>query len=129
MRLVQSGPQASDAWRSAGPSLVIPGTTRTSWSLAFASGPDATQFSISWITGPVKGHPNESSLTARSITNTACSWGIVGSASYIYTVFPFYNWGNHGYVAGASQAGNQLVLHFFWNADNIEDGNVSLTKY
>jgi len=109
-----------------GPS-VIPETTRTAWSLALTSGPDASQFSLSWVTGPIAGHPNQSSLAARSITTTAYSWGIVGSESLITGSFPFIQWGNNGYVAGAAQAGNQLVLHLFRNLDNLEDGNVSLT--
>jgi hypothetical protein len=112
-----------------GPSA-IPNTTRTAWSMAFVSGPDATQFSMGWVTGPITGHPNESSLKARRITTTAYSWGIVGSENEPpgYTSFPFYTWGtNRGHVVGAAQAGNQVVFHLFSDLDNIEDGSVSLT--
>ena len=108
-----------------GPS-VIPNTTRTTWSLAFTTGPDATQFSMSWTTGPIAGHPNQSSLTARSITTEAYSWGIVGSEAFLSGYFPFIYWGNHGYVVGAAQAGGQLVLHLFSDLNNVEDGSVSL---
>lgn len=108
-----------------GPS-VIPGTTRTAWSLALISGPDATQFSIGWVTGPIAGHPNQASLTARSITSTAYSWGIAGAETYISSSFPFYFWGDYGNVVGAAQAGNQISFHLFSNSDNIEDDSVSL---
>jgi hypothetical protein len=108
-----------------GPS-VIPGTTRTTWSLAFVTGADASQFSMSWVTGPITGHPNQSSLTARSITTTAYSWGIVGAVSPISGLFPFNGWLNAN-VVGAAQAGDQLVLHYFKAGDNIEDASVSLT--
>ncbi len=109
-----------------GPS-VIPGTTRTVWSLVFTAGPDASQFSMNWVTGPVVGHPNESSLKARNITSTAFSWGIVGAEDATNN-FPFYLWGGGGHVVGAAQAGNQIVFHFYDNG-NIEDDNVSLTRY
>ncbi len=108
-----------------GPS-VIPGTTRTAWSLAFTTGPDAAQFSMSWVTGPIAGHPNQSSLTARSITTTAYSWGTVGVEQFKTSSFPFSYWGNYARVVGAAQAGNQLVFHLFSNIDNIEDDSVSL---
>ncbi len=108
-----------------GPS-VIPGTTRTAWSLTFTTGPDAAQFSMSWVTGPIAGHPNQSSLTARSITTTAYSWGTVGVEQIKSSYFPFYNWGNNAQVVGAVQAGDQLVFHLFYNYDNIEDDSVSL---
>jgi hypothetical protein len=109
-----------------GPS-VIPGTTRTAWSLALISGPDATQFSMGWVTGSITGHPNESSLKARSITTTAYSWGIAGSESFLTYDFPFQSWGDRGNVVGAAQSGNQVMFHLFSNFDNIEDGSVSLT--
>jgi hypothetical protein len=133
--LVTSGFQAGNykdtlgnTYQLTGPS-VIPGTTRTVWSLAFTAGTYVTQFSMSWVTGAIAGHPNESSLKSRNITSTAYSWGIVGNSTGQKSGFPFYNWGNYAYVVGAAQAGNQLVLHLFKDINNIEDSSVSLTKY
>ncbi len=133
--LVTSGFQAGNyrdargnTYKVTGPS-VIPGTTRTMWSLVFVSGPDATQLSMSWVTGPITGHPNQSSLTVRNITSTAYSWGIIGDAKYLSSNFPFYGWGNGAYVVGAAQAGTQLILNAFSNLDNIVDDSVSLQKY
>lgn len=109
-----------------GPS-VIPNTTRTVWSLAFVAGSDVKQFSMSWITGPVIGHPNQPSLDYNKITTNAYSWGLMGSASGGVSGFPFLNW-NNANVVGAVQAGNQLVLHYFTsNANNVEDASASLT--
>ncbi len=117
-----------NTYKLAGPS-VVPGTTRTMWSLSLAvATSDASFFSMNWTTGPIAGHPNQSSLTARNITSTAFSWGIVGDGHAAISYFPFYGW-NYGEVVGAAQVGNQLVLHLFENLDNIEDSNVSLTQY
>lgn len=133
--LVTSGFQAGNykdargnIYQLAGPS-VIPGTTRTQWSLAFVSGPDGRHLSITWVTGPISGHPNQSSLIARNITSTAYSWGILGSIDAATTSFPFYQWGDEGDVVGAAQAGNQLVLHLFDDLNNTEDQSMSLQKY
>ncbi len=85
---------------------------------------------MGWVTGPITGHPNQSSLKASQITTTAYSWGIVGSEQsigYERLLFPSLQWGNHGYVVGAAQAGNQVVFHLFTNLDNIEDKSASLT--
>lgn len=109
-----------------GPSA-IPNTTRTAWSLALVTGPDASQFSMSWVKGPVTGHPNVSSLKARNITSRAYSWGIVGAEDWVSTSFPFYKWGDNGYVVGVAQAANQVVFYLFSNLDDIVDDSVSLT--
>lgn len=115
-----------------GPSA-IPGSTRTAWSLAFTSGSQAKQFSASWTTGPIAGHPNQSSLGRIKMTSTAYtgySWGIAGNVAYISSDFPFDEWGNQGNVIGAVQAGEQVVLHLFkiGDEDSVEDDSVSLVR-
>jgi len=131
--LVTSGFQAGDykdsrgnVYKVTGPS-VIPGTTRTLWALALVSaGFDATKFSMSWVTGSVAGHPNQSSLTPRKITSSSFSWGIVGARDGS-SAFPFWGWDNSE-VVGAAQAGNQIVFYLFEGADDIADKSMTLTK-
>ena len=111
-----------------GPNIVAGG--RTSWSISMQ--PDAPNvgfiFNAAWTTGPIAGHPNQASLTARAITSTAFSWGIVGSNNdfNIGGTFTRYVW-EPGIVVGASQTGNSLVLHAFQDLNATEDSNVSLT--
>jgi len=108
---------------------VVPNTTRTAWSLVLAAFPSSStmpNFSVSWITGPIAGHPIESVLTFNKITSTAYSWGSMGTNN-IGSGQAFYNWRANS-VIGANQAGNQLVLHLYYNTgNNAEDGSVSLT--
>ena len=108
-----------------GPNIVAGG--RTSWSISsLASG--GYYFNAAWTTGPIAGHPNQASLTARNITSTAFSWGAVGSNTQnLYQAQPFYSWGIGGAVVGASQTGNSLALHLFNDLNAIEDSNASLT--
>ena len=110
-----------------GPNIVAGG--RTSWSISMQ--PDAPNvgfiFNAAWTTGPIAGHPNQASLTARTITSTAFSWGIVGSNNMSSSPFYAFFWGNGGAVVGASQTGNSLVLHLFNDLNATEDSNASLT--
>jgi hypothetical protein len=112
-----------------GPS-VVPGTSRTAWSLTLVAAPTGIKmpnFSMNWITGPIAGHPIESVLTHNKIVSTAYSWGLMGTNSFaMYEAFS--DWYGHS-VIGANQAGNQLVLHLYYynDANNLEDGSVSLT--
>ena len=116
--------QIGNRYVLSGPSA-IPNSTRTAWSLNLVKSTQATQFSMTWATGPIKGHPNESSIVARKITSTAYSWGIGGAQTVSNSNFPFFNWGND--VIGASQVGNQLAFYLYRAGDNIVDESVSLT--
>ena len=115
-----------DKYTVGGPNIVAGG--RTSWSISMVPNLAGKFFNAAWTTGPIAGHPNQASLTARNITSTAFSWGAVGSnTQYVYTAYPFYFWGNGGAVVGASQTGNSLALHLFNDLNATEDSNVSLT--
>lgn len=87
---------------------------RTSWSLTTGS----ISFHVSWITGPIKGHPNEAQLRTAGINYSGYSWGTVGSSQ----IGSFRS----GNIIGAVQTGNQLVLHNF-GSDNIEDTSLVFT--
>ncbi len=53
---------------------VVPGTTRTAWSLSLVAVPTGSPLfnvSLNWITGPIAGHPIESALNYDKITSTA----------------------------------------------------------
>lgn len=128
-RLVTSGFKAGNykdalgtVYTVSGPSA-IPGSTRSSWSLV-ANG--STQFSASWITGKISGHPNQDSLTVRNITSTAFTWGTVGVNGFQFVSGAVFNSWAPSAVVGVTQAGNQLVLHLFVNYDAIEDSSVAL---
>ena len=54
-----------------GPNIVAGG--RTSWSISMAPNASGFIFNAAWTTGPIVGHPNQASLTARTITSTAFS--------------------------------------------------------
>ena len=106
-----------------GPNIVAGG--RTSWSISMAPNLAGKFFNAAWTTGPITGHPNQASLTARTITSTAFSWGVVGANSASINDV-FWVW-QQGAVTGASQTGNSLALHLFNDLNATEDSNVSLT--
>jgi len=116
--------QSGNRYVLSGPSA-IPNSTRTAWSLSLVKSAQASQFTMTWATGPIKGHPNESSIVARKITSTAYSWGIGGAQTVSNSNFPFWQWNNN--VIGASQVGNQLAFYLYRAGDNIVDESVSLT--
>jgi hypothetical protein len=107
---------------------VVTDSNRSAWSIALVSSPktESSQFSLNWITGTVTKHPNQASLNQRKITSTAFSWGTMGE-NQSNGNFPFYNW-DASQVIGANQAGNQLILHYYWYDDSIEDASVSLLR-
>ena len=110
-----------------GPS-VVPSTSRTAWSLTLVAAPTGIKpnFSVNWITGSIAGHPIESVLTYNKIVSAAYSWGLMGTNSFGGGEAFSYWYTNS--VIGANQAGNQLVLHLYYNnGNNLEDGSVSLT--
>ena len=112
-----------DKYAVGGPNIVAGG--RTSWSIAMLPNPSGGFVNATWTTGPIAGHPNQASLTARTITSTAFSWGVMGASGNLYGG-PFWIW-SQGAVIGASQTGNSLALHLFLDLNAIEDSNVSLT--
>ena len=109
-----------------GPNIVAGG--RTSWSISMVPNLDGKFFNAAWTTGPITGHPNQASLTARTITSTAFSWGVIGSNGQWSSGDPFFvsTW-PQGSVVGASQTGNSLALHLFRDLNATEDSNASLT--
>ena len=109
-----------------GPNIVAGG--RTSWSISMVPNLSGFVFNAAWATGPIAGHPNQASLTERTITSTAFSWGIVGSSNDFSIAAIFYAtlW-QAGGVVGASQTGNSLALHLFQDLNATEDSNASLT--
>ena len=54
-----------------GPNIVAGG--RTSWSISMVPNLSGFVFNAAWATGPIAGHPNQASLTERTITSTAFS--------------------------------------------------------
>ena len=113
-----------DKYTVGGPNIVAGG--RTSWSISMLPNlPFLFIFNAAWTTGPIAGHPNQASLTARTITSTAFSWGVIGSDTQS-TGQTFEFWGQ-GSVVGASQTGNSLALHLFQDLNATEDSNASLT--
>jgi hypothetical protein len=104
---------------------VAPGG-RAAGSINFRSGTGvgSTEFchlNISWITGPIQGHPNEAALTAAGITSTALSWGTAGVVEK--RCYPGWESGN---IVGAIQTGDQLSIHNF-GKDNVEDSVLVFT--
>ena len=108
-----------------GPNIVAGG--RTSWSISMVPNLAGSFFNAAWTTGHIAGHPNQASLTARTITSTAFSWGVIGSNGQNSSNEVFFTWRPEGSVVGASQTGNSLALHLFSDLNAIEDSNVSLT--
>lgn len=74
------------------------------------------EIDVSWITGPIAGHPNESALRAAGITFQGYAWGVVGEVSS--------HWGgwDPGDLVGVVQSGQNLTIRNFGD-DNREDSN------
>ncbi len=78
------------------------------------------EFSATWTSGPIAGHPNQAQLTTAKITSTAYNWGTMGTMG---TYKPGPPW-NAGDIIGAIQSGNQVSIVNFGN-DNIADATLS----
>jgi hypothetical protein len=76
------------------------------------------ELSVSWITGPIAGHPNESALRDAGITFQGYAWGVVGEVDN--------DWNNIGWepgdLVGVVQSGQNLIIHNFGD-DSQEDSN------
>jgi len=111
-----------------GPS-VVPGTSRTAWSLILIAAPAGLSlfnFSLNWITGVIAGHPIEAMLKKDGLTTTNYSWGTVGTNGLNNSTWNFSGWPVSA-IVGAIQSGNQLSIHLYKNdVNNVEDGSVSL---
>jgi hypothetical protein len=83
------------------------------------------RLSVSWVTGPIQGHPNEAALTAAGITSTALSWETAAVMDDNCSDVDYPGWEN-GNIIGAIQTGDQLSVHNFGN-DNVEDGVLVFT--
>jgi hypothetical protein len=84
------------------------------------------RLSVSWVTGPIQGHPNEAALTAAGITSTTLSWGAVSVMDDNCSDVNDYPGWENGNIIGAIQTGNQLSIHNFGN-DNAEDSVLVFT--
>jgi len=73
---------------------------------------------VSWITGPIAGHPNESSLQAAGITFQGYAWGVVGEVDSHWIS---QGW-DSGDLVGVVQSGQNLIIHNFGD-DSQEDSN------
>jgi hypothetical protein len=73
-----------------------------------------SELDVSWVSGPIAGHPNEGALQAAGITFQGYSWGVVGETSW-------GGWGS-GDLVGVVQSGQNLVIHNFGD-DNKEDSS------
>lgn len=76
----------------------------------------SSDLNVSWVTGPIAGHPNESALRAAGITFQGYAWGVVGEADGAWS-----NW-NPGDLVGVIQSGQTLTIRNFGD-DNREDSN------
>lgn len=76
------------------------------------------ELDVSWITGPIAGHPNESALRAAGITFQGYAWGVVGDVDN--------DWSSEGWdpgdLVGVVQSGQNLTIHNFGD-DNREDSS------
>lgn len=77
---------------------------------------------VSWVTGPISGHPNQQMLAEAGITFQGYSWGAVGEVG---STFSQLGWAP-GDIVGAAQAGNLLVIHRYGD-DSRLDSSVSFT--
>jgi hypothetical protein len=94
---------------------------RTSWAIRKTTDFCLNGFKLNaaWVTGPIKGHPNQASLQTAKIIYPGYSYGTVGE--------PYSNGWSSGDIIGADQSGNQLTLHLFRPNNNVEDSNAVFT--
>jgi hypothetical protein len=95
---------------------------RISGSIQRISGRDDDEFSASWTSGPIAGHPHEAKLNEAGITSTAYNWGVMGTAGS-HTQNSGWKAGD---IIGAVQAGGNLTLVNFAN-DNKADSTLAFT--
>jgi hypothetical protein len=99
----------------------VAGGGRVSGSLGGGSG-CFDELSVSWVSGPIAGHPNEAALRSAGITFQGYSWGILGEAHGDWVDL---GWAP-GDLVGVVQSGQQLTVHNFGN-DNREDSSAVFT--
>lgn len=84
----------------------------------------APLLNVSWVSGPIAGHPNEAALRAAGMTFEGYSWGIVGDVASC-NGWCAAGW-EAGQIVGVVQSGNQLMIRNFGN-DSHEDRNAVFT--
>jgi hypothetical protein len=105
------------------------GGGRTKWTLKWAiPAGQAGALDVTWVTGPVAGHPFEERLRAHNISASTYSWGIVGQASTTTPGFPYPPFGvQSGGAIGVWQTGDQLEIHVF-TGSGVDVGHFFLTR-
>jgi hypothetical protein len=109
-----------------------PGATtagRTNWNVLMTKPGtlcSTCSFEGSWTTGPIAGHPLETKITAQGIKLSSYSWGTITTNSSVHNSDLWYC-SYYNRIVGFVQVGNQLTMHGFCNANNVENKQYTLS--